>query len=157
MSIDIKAIPEDVEVYQDGNTTTIVVKPLAPKTLAQCIEWIENRIDPALRRKVEVMPKISPDGISGLYHSLGVEMVAECDFWHAGCSEVVADISRLMNAGVKSEVYNYFGLNFNPSWRDLTGTNFSVYHPDNCAGVVLDYYQELITGNIGLALIERKG
>lgn len=140
-----------------GCDTIVINTPAQPaRNLAECIAWIEDNIDPALRRKVEVMDKRGKNGLETLHMGLAADLREHCALWDAGTHEVVEDIKRLQAAGVRSAVFDMFTLDFDLDWRSQSGTIYSVYHPDNTSGVILDYYQELINGNIGLSLIERK-
>lgn len=127
---------------------------LVQKTLAECIEWIENAIPHADRRYMESMKKHE---LVLCHYGLGMHIRNHCNLWTAGCDEVNKDIKRILDAGITIQSYDRMKLNWETDLKsDPTLGGSSIYHPDNCSAVIIDLYHDLIRGDIGLALIERK-
>lgn len=121
-----------------------------PWTLMQCIDKIEASIDLDDRRKLEAVTK---DNLISLHFGFGMWIRNNCNLWTSGCEEVVADIQRIMNAGIAIHSLDEpCRFSFNP---DHQHDPASIYHPDNCSFVIIDLYHDLINGNIGLSIIDR--
>lgn len=126
---------------------------LVQKNLGECIQWIEDNIPLADRRFMENMTK--PQLIL-CHFGLGMLIRNSCNLWTAGCAEVVKDIERIMQRGIPIHAMASMKYNFNPDLKDPNDGPSSIYHPDNCSGVIIDLYHDMIRGDIGLGVLERK-
>ena len=118
--------------------------------LKECIENFDSAVsdgDKAIFKTTEKM------GLTAFHHGAGRWIRNECNLWRDGTKEIQDGIQKILDTGYEIQAINNL-LEQRLKADESDVIDYSLDHPDNASGVILDLYHDYLNGKFDLSLLD---
>ena len=118
--------------------------------LRECFDKLDANLAPLDKATIRASSK---KDLIRFHHSLGRWIRNECRLWADGTADVQEDIQKILDAGYVIHKVEDTLLRKIAEGED-EGIDYSLNHPDNASGVILDLYHDYLNGKFDLSILD---
>lgn len=118
--------------------------------LKECIKKLDSAASEGDKR---ILKQTKKPGLAQFHHGAGRWIRNECHLLRDGTAEVQEDIQKVLDSGYEIDSITEL-LQQRLQAEPNDSVDYSLEHPDNASGVILDLYQDYLNGKFDLSILD---